>query len=691
MTLQHPFSPAPEWLETDGLGGFSMGSADLLPFRRYHALLTVALTPPTRRMAMLNLLDMCIVQGGNRFPLHRFRFHPGVTLPDAAAPIRSFTELPFPTWTFTLPDEQVLTFELLRIRDEPIVLCSWRWEGKVNEETILEVRPLISGRSIHSLHAENSSFDFTPRLIAHGVVWQPYQNLPALAVCANGEYHHAPEWYRNFRYEEDEQRGYPGAEDLAAPGVFRFKLSEQPAVMIAAATASGSGVVPSPESFYHLRSKELDRRTALGVHPEHLHHSAQQYIVRRGKGSSIIAGYPWFSDWGRDTLIALRGLTITLKRFDEAAAILRAWAHEVSQGMLPNVFSDEETPPLFNSVDAALWFVVACYSLWTASPEQGENKDPRLVGAIEEILTNYRSGTRFNIRADSDGLLACGTPGVQLTWMDAKVGEVVFTPRIGKPVEIQALWINALKIGSELNPSWQPLAEQAANSFSAKFWNSDQGMLFDVVDLDHRRGQHDPAIRPNQIFAVGGLPFMTIEGERARAVVDAVESHLFTPGGLRSLAPSDPAYRGRYRGAQWDRDAAYHQGTAWAWLVGPFVEGWLRVRKQSKEAKREAMERFVRPSKRGFNAQGSLLTPRSPMAMLLTSHGAHRFRRGPLANIFVSSRRFSLNRRTDRPKRDCSIGYVTSPCYCFDSSSGNHDLENFPYDDRSRIPAAQRR
>lgn len=609
MTLQTPFSHSPEWLETDGLGGFSMGSADLLPFRRYHALLTVALTPPTRRMALLNLLDMCIIQGNKRIPLHRFRFHPGVTLPDTAAPIRSFSEVPFPTWTFALPKNQAVTFELLRIRDEPLLLCSWRWEGRAEEETILEVRPLLSGRSVHSLHSENSSLDFTSRLISHGVVWQPYRNLPCVAVCTNGIYQHEPEWYRNFRYDEDERRGYPGAEDLAAPGLFRFCLSEQPAVMIAAATASGSGVVPSPETFYSLRSKELDRRSSLGDHPDRLHQSAQHYIVRRGEGSSIIAGYPWFSDWGRDTLIAMRGLTITLKKFDEAAAILRAWANELSEGMLPNTFSDEEAPPLYNSVDAALWFIIACHSLWKASPRHAEEKDPLLVAAIHEILAKYRSGTRFNIRADDDGLLSCGTPGVQLTWMDAKVGDVVFTPRIGKPVEIQALWINALAIGSEFNPAWHTLAEQAARSFATKFWNTELSMLFDVIDVDHRRGVNDPAIRPNQIFAVGGLPFMPLEGKRARAVVDAVEAQLFTMGGLRSLAPSDPGYRGRYRGAQWDRDAAYHQGTAWSWLVGPFVEGWLRVRQHSKEAKKEAMERFVKPLKDGFQGAGLFAYP----------------------------------------------------------------------------------
>lgn len=603
MALQTPYVPTPEWLETDGLGGFSMGSRDLLPYRRYHALLNVALTPPTNRIALLNMLDMCVIQGEHRYPLHRFRFHPGITEPSTAAPITSFSAFPFPTWTFSLPNNQKIIFELFRIRDEPTLLCSWTLSEEGAEPTHLEVRPLLSGRSIHSLHNENPLFNFTPELINHGVVWQPYQDMPTISITTNGEYAHQPDWYRNFRYDEDEVRGYPGSEDLAAPGVFTFKLSERPALFIAAASASRSGVISSPKDFSSLRSAELSRRLA-NDDAEHLHHNAQHFLVRRGTGSSIIAGYPWFSDWGRDTLIAMRGLTLALGRYDEAEAILQAWAHEISQGMLPNTFSDQGAPPQYNSVDAALWFVIACHDLWNRSARHASARDPLLLSAIDDILTNYLVGTRFGIRADSDGLLACGTPGVQLTWMDAKVGEVVFTPRIGKPVEIQALWINALTIAAALNSQWQPLATQAIASFTEKFWNDDGGILFDVVDCDHRVGAKDPSMRPNQLFAVGGLPHMVVSEDRARAIIDAVESELYTPVGLRSLSPSDPHYRGRYYGAQWDRDAAYHQGTAWGWLIGPFVEGWVRVRGGSIEAKQEALRRFVQPAKKLFEQAG---------------------------------------------------------------------------------------
>lgn len=608
MTLQTPYTPSPEWLETDGLGGFAMGSRDLLPFRRYHALLNVALTPPTYRIALLNHLDMCIVQGESRYPLHRFRFHPGITEPSTAAPIESFSPFPLPTWTFALPNGQSVTFELFRIRDEPTLLCSWHLsppracqpEGVT---TCLEVRPLLSGRSIHALHHENDTFNFSPELINHGVVWQPYEDMPTITITSNGSYSHQPDWYRNFRYDEDEVRGYPGAEDLAAPGVFRFDLSLGPALFIATASASRSGVLPSPDRFASIRAKELDRRS-VDDDDEHLSHNANHFLVRRGTGSSIIAGYPWFSDWGRDTLIAMRGLTIALGHHDQAAAILQAWANELSEGMLPNAFSDQGEPPLYNSVDAALWFIVACHDLWLDSPRHANEKDPLFLSAIQSILTSYQSGTRFGIRADSDGLLACGTAGVQLTWMDAKVGDIIFTPRVGKPVEIQALWINALKIGATLDRRWELLASQATASFVEKFWNREGHTLFDVVDCDHRAGTTDPSIRPNQIFAVGGLPFMLVSSDRARLIVDAVEDQLFTPGGMRSLAASDPLYRGRYCGAQGDRDAAYHQGTAWGWLLGPFVEGWVRVQGGTTEAKQEALTRFVHPAKALFDQAG---------------------------------------------------------------------------------------
>jgi len=334
-----------------------------------------------------------------------------------------------------------------------------------------------------------------------------------------------------------------------------------------------------------------------------LDRAADAYFVARGSGKTIVAGYPWFTDWGRDTFIALRGLAIAGDRLDDARDILIAWSATVSQGMLPNRFPDGNGEPEFNAGDASLWYVVAVHDYLTTAARRGDRVSDRdhatLCDAVEQILVGYERGTRFGIRLDGDGLLAAGQPGVQLTWMDAKVGDWVVTPRIGKPVEVEALWINALRIGALLSRGnrkrWNELAQRAAASFADRFWSSEHGWLFDVVDVDHVGGTQDATLRPNQILAVGGLPFPIVDGERARLVVAAVESALLTPLGLRSLASGMPGYVSRYEGGVGGRDGAYHQGTVWPWLVGPFVEAWIRVRGGSEAVKREARSRFVEP------------------------------------------------------------------------------------------------
>jgi predicted glycogen debranching enzyme len=250
--------------------------------------------------------------------------------------------------------------------------------------------------------------------------------------------------------------------------------------------------------------------------------------------------------------------------------------------MLPNRFPDADEPPEYNAVDASLWYVVAVHDFraaWKAAGKPLPARDERaLDAAVEAILTGYAGGTRYGIHADADGLLAAGVPGIQLTWMDARIGERVVTPRIGKPVEVQALWLNALRIGSAVSERWASLLARAEASFTARFWNEDRGCLHDVVDVDHVAGTADPTLRPNQILAVGGLPFPCLDGERARRVVETVERHLWTPLGLRSLAPGEPGYAPHYAGGPAERDGAYHQGTVWPWLLGPFVEAVVRVR-----------------------------------------------------------------------------------------------------------------
>jgi predicted glycogen debranching enzyme len=326
--------------------------------------------------------------------------------------------------------------------------------------------------------------------------------------------------------------------------------------------------------------------------------AADDYIVRRGSGKTIVAGYPWFLDWGRDTFIAMRGLCLATGRLADAREILLQWAGCVSEGMLPNRFVEGAESPEYNSVDASLWFIVAVHEFLDAAARKRKSVSHGvrrvLSEAVEAILTAYAGGTRYAIAAQPDGLLAAGVAGVQLTWMDAKTGEHVVTPRIGKPVELQALWINALRIGALTSQRWSEIAEQAAASFAGRFWNP-AGYLYDVVDCDHRSGSVDGRLRPNQILAVGGLPFSLLSADRARQVVDVVEDRLLTPMGLRTLAPDDPQYHGRYEGGVAERDQAYHQGTAWPWLLGPFVEAWVRVRGRGSEVRREARERFLAP------------------------------------------------------------------------------------------------
>jgi predicted glycogen debranching enzyme len=280
---------------------------------------------------------------------------------------------------------------------------------------------------------------------------------------------------------------------------------------------------------------------------------------------------------------------------------LLEWAGAVSEGMLPNRFPDSGETPEFNSVDASLWYIIAVHEYIRAAEDHrpasfiADCHTQKLRNAVEEILIGYSSGTRFGIHTDTDGLLACGQPGVQLTWMDARIGDWVVTPRIGKPVEIQALWVNALWIGLRSSPQWEPLLEKARASFQERFWNEATGGLFDVVDCDHQPGVNDSAIRPNQIFAVGGLPLALIEGDRARRIVATVQEKLLTPLGFRSLAPGEPGYAPHYEGGVWQRDSSYHQGTVWPWLIGPFVEAWLRTMGNVADAHTEARTRFLAP------------------------------------------------------------------------------------------------
>ncbi len=589
-----PPAAAAEWLEADGSGGFASGTAGLVRTRRYHALLLTAATPPAGRFVLVNGFEAWVETPDGRFPISSQEYAPGVVHPNGASRIAAFHADPWPTWMFRVEDGVRLTQEIFVSRRTGTTALVWRLPRR-NSEVTLSVRLLFSGRDYHSLHQENPAFRFQPQRRGYGWMWVPYEGVPAVNVTTNGSYSHRPDWYRSFQYSSERERGLDFTEDLASPGVFRFDFSKSEAVILLS-TEAPAGENDAVLLSRRFRAEEKRRRASFS---SRLDRAAEDYIVRRGEGKTIVAGYPWFTDWGRDTFIALRGLCLATGRLDEARPILVEWAGTVSRGMLPNRFPDKGNDPEYNAVDASLWYVVAV-SEYLAACERAKRRvwsadREALLGAVEEILEGYSSGTRYGIRCDSDGLLAAGVPGIQLTWMDAMAGDRVITPRVGKPVEVEALWINALRIGGRFSERWAQMAQTAARSFAARFWNESGGSLYDVVDCDHVRGTADASFRPNQILAVGGLPFAALAGERARRVVEAVETRLWTPMGPRSLDPDDPDYAGHYSGGPAERDGAYHQGTVWPWLAGPFVEAWVRVRESSAAARREARERFLDP------------------------------------------------------------------------------------------------
>ncbi|WP_109482331.1 amylo-alpha-1,6-glucosidase [Paraburkholderia sp. C35] len=584
-----------EWLEADGFGGFASGTAGMLRTRRYHALLLTATRAPAGRIVLVNGIEAWVEMNGQRYPLSMQRYAPDIVYPDIAASLIGFDTAPWPTWRFRIDAQTRVIAEAFVAKATCETVLRWRVEreGDARRDTAvtLHVRPLLSGRDYHGLHHENGAFDFAASIDVECVQWQPYHDLPVIHAMTNGAYEHAPDWYRNFCYVRERERGLDFTEDLATPGVFRFDLVSDAAVMILSARVSNSAAAGAVQQANALAATEMDRRAAF---TSRLHRSADAYVVARAAGRTIVAGFPWFTDWGRDTFIAMRGLLIATGRIADAESILLAWAGTISQGMCPNRFPDYGDEPEYNSVDASLWFVVAAHD-YLATGHASDATRERLHEAVETILSGYTQGTRYGIRADDDGLLRAGVPGVQLTWMDAKVGDWVVTPRIGKPVEVQALWFNALRIAAQWNPRWSAAADRVATSFVQRFVDPQTGALFDNVDVDHVPGAVDRSIRPNQIFAAGGLPFALIEGDAARAGVAQVEAHLLTPLGLRTLSPEDPAYRGRYAGGPLERDGAYHQGTVWPWLLGPFVEAWLRVQRPDAALHSAARERFLAP------------------------------------------------------------------------------------------------
>ncbi|MFN7930124.1 MAG: amylo-alpha-1,6-glucosidase [Blastocatellia bacterium] len=570
-----------EWLETNGIGGFASSTITGLNTRRYHGLLTAATQPPVGRLLLLAKLEETVVIDGERFDL-AVNQYPGTIHPSGQQYLKSFRLAPFPIFTYEVAGIEIEK-SVFMPHGENTTVIQYRANKIGAKNVALEARPLLAFRDYHSTTHENSALN--PHVaISDGVATvQPYAALPKLHFAHNAcDVATTGEWYRNFEYAQEQARGLEFREDLFQPLVLTFSLAARARAVIIASTE-----VRDVRDCAAMQRREMKRRrkvlaaaSATDDFTRQLVTAADQFIVARGAQKTVIAGYHWFSDWGRDTMIALPGLTLATGRADVAQSILLEFARHVDRGMLPNRFPDAGEAPEYNTVDATLWFFESIRA-WAAHTNDYNFVQANFYAVLTDIVDWHIRGTRYGIRVDTDGLLHAGEPGVQLTWMDAKIGDWVVTPRTGKPVEIQALWYNALcimkdfalRFGDEARASqYAALAARVYSSFQHQFWNEATECLYDVVDDAER----DSSLRPNQILALS-LPHALITGEKARRVLATVERELLTPVGLRSLAPSDPRYIPHYEGGILERDGAYHQGIVWTWLLGPFFTAYLKV------------------------------------------------------------------------------------------------------------------
>ncbi len=578
-----------EWLVTNGLGGFASGTVAGVLTRRYHGLLVAALKPPLGRTLMVSKLEEVAEYDGQTCTLFTNRWGDDNVDPHGYRHVDRFRlEGTVPVWTFAVGDALLEKRIWMHPGANATLVCYTLRRARAPLR--LRVKALVNYRDYHSTtHAGDWRMHVEPvenglRIIAFGGA------TPVYLMSREARVEPAHDWYRNFSLALERYRGLDDHEDHLHAGTFTASLAPGQSVTIAL-SADAATLTDSETSLAARRAHEnmlLERGAAAGATDapawiRQLVLAADQFIAARPIATdpdarTVIAGYHWFGDWGRDTMIALPGLTLTTGRPEIAANILRTFARFVDRGMLPNVFPDAGETPEYNTVDATLWYFEAIRQYYEATGDDELLRE--LYPVLAEIIDWHLKGTRYGIKVDlADGLLYAGEPGVQLTWMDAKVGDWVVTPRIGKPVEVNALWLNALvtmtRFSQKLDQpadAYEKLAERARAGFQ-RFWNDSVGYCFDVLDTPEG---NDATLRPNQILAVS-LPESPLRPVQQRGVVDACARTLLTSNGLRSLAPGHPQYVGRYGGDPRQRDGSYHQGMVWGWLLGPFALAHLRV------------------------------------------------------------------------------------------------------------------
>jgi len=584
-----------EWLETNGRGGYASGTVSGAATRGYHGLLAAAFGSPAQRMMLVTTCDEWLA--GDPPVFFSTHQYPGAVSPDGFRRIEGFTWDPFPTWTFAAGAMR-LERRVFMVHGENATVVRYRLlEGAPAR---LCVRPFFVFRDHHARRTASEAWRVVATRVGTVVHCVPSDGSAAMSLqIGDATYRADPLWYRNFEYLREMERGLAPHEDAFAPFVLELPLAPgRSCDLVFTAEGRAAGSVDALEDAERTRRARVRASArARDDLDQRLTAATDAFVVARGAaGLSVIAGYHWFGDWGRDAMIAMPGLLLATGRVDDARALLATWSAHLRDGLLPNRFADDGSEPEYNTVDASLWFVLAVHHLWRVAGDPVV-ADGTLAAAVEAIVSAYARGTRFGIREDADGLVTQGEEGKALTWMDARVNGEVVTPRRGKAVEINALWYNARRILAELQrragaaaaaDETARLAARTASSFRAAFWDAARGALIDVVAPD---GTRDASVRPNQLFAAS-LPYPLLTREQALRMLDEVTRELLTRCGLRTLARGDPGYRGRCDGGAEGRDHAYHNGTVWPWLLGPYVDAELYAHNGAAPA-RDRMRRLV--------------------------------------------------------------------------------------------------
>jgi len=581
---------AKEWLVTNGIGGYASGTIAGANTRRYHGLLVASLNPPVQRQVLVTKIEESVIStDGSKHDLSS-NYFPGVIHPDGYHHIESFERNPLPATVFEVKGYRIKkTIFMVHGSNTTIV----EYENMGKKASKLSLNPFYVYRDYHSLYHEND--DFCQYFDMGGNTLKIYTcefSGPLIVKYSGGKFIGNFNWYKNYEYPEENNRGQDYLEDAFTIGKIEHKLNQGEKLYITFSTDEEVAAIdPSKHKRQELsRLKKLAPKNSVNKFLHDLIVSADQFIVDRKTtgGKSIIAGYHWFTDWGRDTMIAMQGLTIAPGKQETSKSILSTFLKSIDQGMLPNRFADnQKEQPEYNTIDATLWLFVSLYKYYKKFGDAEFIKEN--IHYLEAVLQAHTRGTRYNIHVTEQGFLYGGEGLAQLTWMDARIGDYVVTPRHGCPVEIQALWYNALRIylffGKEfpeadfkLLSESENLSEKLHANFFPYFVNNN-GYLNDVIALNFRG---DATIRPNQIYALS-LPFPLIDKKTGRGILEVVESHLFTPYGLRSLSPDSPDFRHSYKGNQFERDTAYHQGTVWPFLLADYFQACLYVYGNTKE------------------------------------------------------------------------------------------------------------